>query len=76
MHRIGRTGRAGAAGKSVSFACEEGAFYLPDIEAYLGEKLECTVPDELLLNPPPKGRAGERRKHQDKSPQKKYRKKQ
>ena len=76
VHRIGRTGRAGAAGKSVSFACEEGAFYLPDIEEYLGEKLECIVPEESLLNPPPKGQAGEHRKHQHKSPQKKYRKRQ
>jgi len=75
VHRIGRTGRAGAVGKAVSFACEEGAFYLPDIEEYLGEKLECIVPEESLLEPPPKGQAGERRKYQHKSPQKKYRKK-
>ena len=32
VHRIGRTGRAGAKGISISFACEEGAFYMPEIE--------------------------------------------
>lgn len=57
VHRIGRTGRAGAAGKAVSFACEEGSFYLPEIEEYIERKLECTVPDESLLVPAPKGTA-------------------
>ncbi|MGL1932379.1 MAG: DEAD/DEAH box helicase [Desulfotalea sp.] len=55
VHRIGRTGRAGMAGRSVSFACEEGSFYLPDIEEYVGERLECVVPPEDLLVPAPKG---------------------
>ena len=54
VHRIGRTGRAGAVGTSVSFACEEGAFYLPAIEEYIGRKLECVVPEEWLLEAPPK----------------------
>ncbi len=72
VHRIGRTGRAGAVGKAVSFACEEGAFYLPDIEEYLGKKLECTVPEDSLLTPPPKGQAGGRKKYQHKSRQKNY----
>jgi len=55
VHRIGRTGRAGMAGISISFACEEDAFVLPDIEAYLGEPLRCVQPDESLLTPPPPG---------------------
>jgi ATP-dependent RNA helicase RhlB len=55
VHRIGRTGRAGASGKSVSFACEEGSFYLPAIEEFIDRKLECVLPDESLLVPPPKG---------------------
>ena len=54
VHRIGRTGRAGAVGTSISFACEEGSFYLPQIEEYLGRKLDCVVPDETLLVPAPK----------------------
>lgn len=57
VHRIGRTGRAGAAGKSVSFACEQGSFYLPEIEKYIGRKLECVMPEESLLVPAPKGTA-------------------
>ena len=57
VHRIGRTGRAGASGKAVSFACEEGSFYLPAIEEFIGGKLECVLPDESLLVPPPKGAA-------------------
>ncbi|MDT8334914.1 MAG: DEAD/DEAH box helicase, partial [Desulfurivibrionaceae bacterium] len=55
VHRIGRTGRAGATGISISFACEEGAFYIPEIEAFLGAKLPCTTPDPELLREPPKG---------------------
>ena len=57
VHRIGRTGRAGAAGISVSFADEKGAFYLPEIEEFLGVPMPCSQPDENLLLAPP------RRKH-------------
>ncbi|MGA1053898.1 MAG: ATP-dependent RNA helicase RhlB, partial [Pseudohongiellaceae bacterium] len=53
VHRIGRTGRAGALGTSISFACEEDSFLLPDIEEKLGQKLECTHPEESLLETPP-----------------------
>ncbi len=55
VHRIGRTGRAGANGKAVSFACEEGAFYLPAIEEYIDRKFDCVLPEESLLVIPPKG---------------------
>ena len=55
VHRIGRTGRAGASGKAVSFACEEGSFYLPAIEEFIKRKFDCVLPDEYLLTPPPKG---------------------
>lgn len=53
VHRIGRTGRAGAEGVSISFACEEGAFVLPEIEEFIGRSLECVVPPEELVVPPP-----------------------
>ncbi len=53
VHRIGRTGRAGAVGTSISFACEEDSFLLPDIEEKLGQNLECTHPEESLLETPP-----------------------
>lgn len=49
VHRIGRTGRAGATGVSISFACEDDAFRLPAIEALLGDKLKCVLPPEHLL---------------------------
>lgn len=53
VHRIGRTGRAGKLGISISFADEEGAFYLPDIEEYIGQSLPCLQPEESLLAEPP-----------------------
>lgn len=49
VHRIGRTGRAGKTGISVSFADEESSFYLMDIEEYIGEALPCEPPPEELL---------------------------
>ncbi|MBC8208691.1 MAG: DEAD/DEAH box helicase [Desulfobulbaceae bacterium] len=55
VHRIGRTGRAGKPGISISFADESGGFYLPDIEEFIGESLPCAVPPEELLVPAPKG---------------------
>ena len=49
VHRIGRTARAGAAGDAVSFACEEFVFSLPEIEAYIGNKIPTeAVSDDLL----------------------------
>lgn len=53
VHRIGRTGRAGAFGTSISFACEEDSFYLPDIETLLGHPLPCIHPDQEWLTLPP-----------------------
>jgi len=44
VHRIGRTGRAGAKGVSISLACEDDAFMLPAIEELLGQKLKCERP--------------------------------
>ena len=49
VHRIGRTGRAGEKGVSISFASEDDAFLLPEIEALLGESLKCTQVPEALL---------------------------
>ena len=51
VHRIGRTGRAGTTGISISVATEDDAFLLPDIEALLGSALKCTqVPVDLLAS--------------------------
>ncbi len=56
VHRIGRTGRAGEFGISISFACEDDSFNIPAIEEYLEDKLHCKYPDEDLLKelPEPK----------------------
>ena len=65
VHRIGRTGRAGKTGVSVSFAGEEDAFALPEIEKYISQKLKTAVPDENLTaamdNPPITRKRGGRR---------------
>lgn len=42
VHRIGRTGRAGARGVSISFLSEDDAFYLSSIEKAIGQKLPLT----------------------------------
>jgi ATP-dependent RNA helicase RhlB len=54
VHRIGRTGRAGASGTSISFAGEDDAYALPPIEALLGRKITCEMPPEELLKPVPR----------------------
>ncbi|MGN0937081.1 ATP-dependent RNA helicase RhlB [Acinetobacter amyesii] len=42
VHRIGRTGRAGTRGVSISFLSEDDAFSLPEIEKAIGQKLPLT----------------------------------
>jgi ATP-dependent RNA helicase RhlB len=44
VHRIGRTARAGAAGKAISLADEDLVFHLPEIEEYLGIKIPSAFP--------------------------------
>lgn len=73
LHRIGRTGRAGESGSSISFACEQYALNLPAIELMLGRTIPVSSynPDALLTNLPapkrlsrPKGGTGFRRTSQ------------
>jgi len=52
VHRIGRTGRAGASGTAVSFADEGDAFYIAPIEEFMGRKLTCIEPEDELLTKP------------------------
>ncbi|MCM0611716.1 DEAD/DEAH box helicase [Marinobacter sediminum] len=65
VHRIGRTGRAGKHGVSISFAGEDDSFALPAIESYISQKLKTAVPDEALMatmeNPPITRKRGGRR---------------
>jgi len=61
VHRIGRTARAGASGVAISFACEDYAFSLPDIEQYIKHKLPvATTSDEVLEKPLPAKRPEKR----------------
>ncbi len=64
VHRIGRTGRAGAKGTAISFACEDESFVIPDIEKYIGASLKCEMPsEELLALPGPAIHAPPREQH-------------
>ncbi|MDY6815027.1 MAG: DEAD/DEAH box helicase [Pseudomonadota bacterium] len=51
VHRIGRTGRAGRKGVSISLAGEDDSFTLPAIETYINQKLKTEVPDDTLRAP-------------------------
>ncbi len=49
VHRIGRTARAGESGHAISFACEEHAISLLDIELFIGHPLKkMEISDDLL----------------------------
>lgn len=49
VHRIGRTGRAGAYGISLIFACEEESMLIPALEEHTGVKMNYSYPEEELL---------------------------
>ena len=68
VHRIGRTGRAGAKGIAISFACEDESFIIPEIEEYVGEPLSCVNPEEALLAPPPRPSRPAARREQERRP--------
>ncbi|WP_374354485.1 ATP-dependent RNA helicase RhlB [Thermomonas sp.] len=53
VHRIGRTARLGAEGDAISFACERYGMSLPDIEAYIDQKIpgEHVTPEMLVALP-------------------------
>jgi ATP-dependent RNA helicase RhlB len=58
VHRIGRTARLGATGDAISFACEDYAFHLPEVEEYIDMSLPVIQHDPSALpkleSPPPR----------------------
>lgn len=66
VHRIGRTARAGASGEAISFACEDYAMSMMDIEDYIQHKLpRADISDDLLITPKP---AVKRERHRPNGP--------
>ncbi len=54
VHRIGRTGRAGHKGKSISLVCEFGGYVLPELEKQQNTEFHCVIPeDEWVKLPSP-----------------------
>jgi len=51
VHRIGRTGRVGKKGTSVTFADELDSYQIPAIEEYMHQPLTCIPPPEEWLSP-------------------------
>ena len=54
VHRIGRTGRVGEKGISITFADEIDSYYIPAVEEYMKQPLKCVTPPEEWLAPLPK----------------------
>ncbi len=55
VHRIGRTARAGKDGHAISFACEDYAMNLMDIESYIEKSIPTeSITTELLVKPAPR----------------------
>ncbi|HAU81790.1 MAG TPA: ATP-dependent RNA helicase RhlB, partial [Stenotrophomonas sp.] len=54
VHRIGRTARLGEEGDAISFACERYAMGLPDIEAYIEQKIPVEPVTSEILTPIPR----------------------
>lgn len=66
VHRIGRTARLGAKGNAISFACEDYAFHLPEIEQFIGYSIqtESAGPDSIpQITIPPAPKRDKQRRH-------------
>ena len=62
VHRIGRTARVGNNGHAISFACEDYAMNLMDIESYIKRSVpNQSITSELLVKPIPRKRLIQRK---------------
>lgn len=68
VHRIGRTGRAGASGEAISLVCSEETEYQKEIEKLLGKKLSTQIIEgyEPTDEAPPKRAATQKKKSKKK----------
>ena len=71
VHRIGRTGRAGASGTAISFCDREERAYLKDIEKLIGLKVPVVEEHPFLVPSPvqPREERGGERRHGQRAPQ-------
>lgn len=69
VHRIGRTGRAGASGEAISLVCSEETEYQKEIEKLLGTQLETLIIEgfEPTDDAPPKRASTQKKKPKKKS---------
>lgn len=70
VHRIGRTGRAGATGEALSLVCAEEVDYLNDIEKLIGKKIERLEAEGYAPAQPLPGRAPKVNKPNNSQPRK------
>jgi len=63
VHRIGRTARAGKSGEAISFACEQYAISLMDIEQYIGRPIPVAHVQDVELVQSVHGGRSDRRSH-------------